>query len=145
MVFKMRDSVRSGDIPAFVMYCVNGGSGSSLLIESTYSMIRCERVHCCHKIYIVSLKVCFMCTACCCLFQHTHLYKHTHTCTHAHTRTRTHTHTHTPFVNLIQPQDCTWVVCVVPSMWTWRPSPALEGVVQSTPALPFRLRTQLCS
>ena len=27
------------DIPAFVMYCVNGESGSSLLIESTYSMI----------------------------------------------------------------------------------------------------------
>ena len=27
------------DIPAFVMYCVNGESGSSLLIESTISMI----------------------------------------------------------------------------------------------------------
>ena len=27
------------DIPAFVMYCVNGASRSSLLIESTYSMI----------------------------------------------------------------------------------------------------------
>ena len=27
------------DIPAFVMYCVNGASGSSLLIESTESMI----------------------------------------------------------------------------------------------------------
>ena len=27
------------DIPAFVMYCVNGESGSSLLIESTNSMI----------------------------------------------------------------------------------------------------------
>ena len=27
------------DIPAFVMYCVNGESGSSLLIESTDSMI----------------------------------------------------------------------------------------------------------
>ena len=27
------------DIPAFVMYCVNGKSGSSLLIESTDSMI----------------------------------------------------------------------------------------------------------
>ena len=26
-------------IPAFVMYCVNGESGSSLLIESTDSMI----------------------------------------------------------------------------------------------------------
>ena len=26
------------DIPAFVMYCVNGESGSSLLIESTDSM-----------------------------------------------------------------------------------------------------------
>ena len=29
----------AGDIPAFVMYCVNGGSGLSLLIESTDSMI----------------------------------------------------------------------------------------------------------
>ena len=27
------------DIPAFVKYCVNGASPSSLLIESTYSMI----------------------------------------------------------------------------------------------------------
>ena len=27
------------DVPAFVMYCVNGESGSSLLIESTDSMI----------------------------------------------------------------------------------------------------------
>ena len=27
------------DIPAFVMYCVNGDSGSSLLIASTDSMI----------------------------------------------------------------------------------------------------------
>ena len=27
------------DIPAFVMYCVNGESGSSLLIESTDSMM----------------------------------------------------------------------------------------------------------
>ena len=27
------------DIPAFIMYCVNGESGSSLLIESTDSMI----------------------------------------------------------------------------------------------------------
>ena len=27
------------DIPPFVMYCVNGESGSSLLIESTDSMI----------------------------------------------------------------------------------------------------------
>ena len=30
------------DIPAFVMYCVNGVSGSSLLIESTDSMISNE-------------------------------------------------------------------------------------------------------
>ena len=29
------------DIQAFVMYCVNGESGSSLLIESTDSMIYC--------------------------------------------------------------------------------------------------------
>ena len=35
----MRDSVPSRDIPAFVMCCVNGESGSSLLIESTDSMI----------------------------------------------------------------------------------------------------------
>ena len=35
----MRDSVTTRDIPAFVMYCVNGESGSSLLIESTDSMI----------------------------------------------------------------------------------------------------------
>ena len=27
------------DIPAFVMYCVNGESGSSILIESTHTMI----------------------------------------------------------------------------------------------------------
>ena len=32
----MRDN--AGDIPAFVMYCVNGASCSSLLIESTDSM-----------------------------------------------------------------------------------------------------------
>ena len=30
----------SRDIPVFVMYCVYGESGSSPLIESTYSMIR---------------------------------------------------------------------------------------------------------
>ena len=35
----MCDSVPSARIPAFVMYCVNGESGSSLLIESTDSMI----------------------------------------------------------------------------------------------------------
>ena len=35
----MRDSVPSGAIQAFVMYCVNGTSRSSLLIESTDSMI----------------------------------------------------------------------------------------------------------
>ena len=33
------------DIPPFVMYCVNGESGSSLLIESTNSMISKEG-HC---------------------------------------------------------------------------------------------------
>ena len=32
------------DISAFVMYCVNGESGSSLLIESTDSMIIGEYV-----------------------------------------------------------------------------------------------------
>ena len=35
----MRDSVPTRDIPAFVMYCVNGASRSSLLIESTDSTI----------------------------------------------------------------------------------------------------------
>ena len=40
-VFKMRDSVYlMRDIPVFVMYCVYGESGSSLLIESIDSMIR---------------------------------------------------------------------------------------------------------
>ena len=39
VVFKMRDSYLVGVIPAFVMYCVNGASRSSLLIESTDSMI----------------------------------------------------------------------------------------------------------
>ena len=37
----MRDSVYiylARDIPVFVMYCVNGESGSSLLIESTYGL-----------------------------------------------------------------------------------------------------------
>ena len=34
----MRDSVPR-DIPAFVTYCVNGESGSSLLIQSIDSMI----------------------------------------------------------------------------------------------------------
>ena len=35
----MRDSVYlARHIPAFVMYCVNGESGSSLLIESTDSL-----------------------------------------------------------------------------------------------------------
>ena len=37
---KMRDSVPiARDIPAFIMYCVNGASRSSLLIESTNPMI----------------------------------------------------------------------------------------------------------
>ena len=31
------------DIPAFVMYCINGESGSSLLIEFTDSMIQNEQ------------------------------------------------------------------------------------------------------
>ena len=35
----MRESVPSSSYPAFVMYCVNGASRSSLLIESTDSMI----------------------------------------------------------------------------------------------------------
>ena len=37
------------DIPAFVMYCVNGEYGSSLLIESTDSMI-VEVMQGCHKL-----------------------------------------------------------------------------------------------
>ena len=38
-VFKMRDSDLARDIPPFVMYCMYGESGPSLLIESTDSMI----------------------------------------------------------------------------------------------------------
>ena len=34
----MCDMYLARDIPAFVMYCVNGESGSSLLIQSTDSM-----------------------------------------------------------------------------------------------------------
>ena len=36
------------DIPAFVMYCVNGESGSSLLIESTDSMIMASLTKWCY-------------------------------------------------------------------------------------------------
>ena len=39
VMFKMRDSVPSARYSSVVMYCVNGESGSSLLIESTDSMI----------------------------------------------------------------------------------------------------------
>ena len=39
LVFKMRDSVPSARYSPFVMYCVYGESGSSLLMESTDSMI----------------------------------------------------------------------------------------------------------
>ena len=39
VVFKMRDSVPTARYSPFVMYCVNGKPRSSLLIESTYSMI----------------------------------------------------------------------------------------------------------
>ena len=39
VVFKMRDMYPARDIPPFVMYCVNGKPRSSLLIESTDSMI----------------------------------------------------------------------------------------------------------
>ena len=39
VVFKSVIVYLARDIPAFVMYCVNGESGSSLLIESTDSMI----------------------------------------------------------------------------------------------------------
>ena len=44
VMFKKRDSILARDIPAFVMYCVNGESGSSLLIESTDSMIILRRL-----------------------------------------------------------------------------------------------------
>ena len=40
------------DIPAFVMYCVNGESGSSLLIESTDSMI-CILTSCLQQMQLV--------------------------------------------------------------------------------------------
>ena len=44
VVFKMCDSVPIPlVIPAFVMNCVNGASCSSLLIESTDSMIQIKR------------------------------------------------------------------------------------------------------
>ena len=40
VVFKMRDSVPiARDITTFVMYCVYGESGSSLLMDSTDSMM----------------------------------------------------------------------------------------------------------
>ena len=39
VVFKIRDSVPSPRYSPFVMYCVNGKPRSSLLIESTDSMI----------------------------------------------------------------------------------------------------------
>ena len=41
VAFKMRDSVPSVRYSSVcnVLHCVNGESGSSLLIESTYSMI----------------------------------------------------------------------------------------------------------
>ena len=45
MVFKMRDSVPSRDIPAFVMYCVYGASRSYLFIESTDSVIYISGAH----------------------------------------------------------------------------------------------------
>ena len=40
VVFKMRDSVSSARYSPFLMYCVNGKPRSSLLIESTDSMIQ---------------------------------------------------------------------------------------------------------
>ena len=42
------------DIPAFVMYCVNGASRSSLLIESTDSMIHSAA----HIVYTFQLYLC---------------------------------------------------------------------------------------
>ena len=39
VVFKMCDSVRSARYSSVCKYCVNGESGSSLLIESTDSML----------------------------------------------------------------------------------------------------------
>ena len=68
------------DIPEFVMYCVNGESGSSLLIESTDSMI----VLLYHHVYRAGV------------YTHTYTHIHTHVHTHMYTHTHTHTHTHTP-------------------------------------------------
>ena len=45
------------DIPAFVMYCINGESGSSLLIESTDSMILIDvLLYSCTAIIIINAK-----------------------------------------------------------------------------------------
>ena len=44
VVFKCVIVYLARDIPAFIMYCVNGASRSSLLIESTDSMIRVMRI-----------------------------------------------------------------------------------------------------
>ena len=52
----MRDCVYiylARDIPAFVMYCVNGESGSSLLIDSTDSMIMYRQLNNKPRVYIV--------------------------------------------------------------------------------------------
>ena len=38
-LFDWKSAVEHDGIPAFVMYCVNGESGSSILIESTDCMI----------------------------------------------------------------------------------------------------------
>ena len=54
----MRDSVPSTrDIPAFVMYCVNGESGSSVLIESTYSMITIIDYYYYYFIFLDKIKI----------------------------------------------------------------------------------------
>ena len=61
-------------IPAFVMYSVNGESGSSLLIESTdYDMLRavCVRMYVCVRVYIsVYACLCVFVYLCKCTYIH---------------------------------------------------------------------------
>ena len=53
------------DIPLFVMYCVYGESGSSLLVESNDSMIEYSEPHCIeyckpHTVYKKEQKIFFL-------------------------------------------------------------------------------------
>ena len=52
------------NIPAFVMYCVNGESGSSLLIESTDSMITTNTISGMCVCVCVCVCVCGVCVWC---------------------------------------------------------------------------------